>query len=76
MVLVKTDRAAGCMDYQDTFIARFADNLIHSWCKLSDSSGCPFAPVLIPHIADNYGGLFGIPFEFLLYDFKSTGAIR
>jgi hypothetical protein len=37
-------------------------------CKLGDPLGGASAPVLVPHIADNDGGLFGVPLDFLLHE--------
>jgi hypothetical protein len=75
MVLVKIDRTAGRMYYHYAHVTRFANNLIHPRPKLPDPAGRTLAPMLIPHIADNNGGLLRIPFEFLLHHPESTCAI-
>jgi hypothetical protein len=63
------------MDYQHAFVPCQRDHFIYMWCKLRDPLGGAFAPVLVPHIADNDCGLFGIPLDFVLHNPELTQII-
>ena len=43
--------------------AGFIDDLVHSWRHFADARRSAFAPVLIPHIANDDRSPFGIPLD-------------
>jgi hypothetical protein len=75
MVGIGLNSAARGMDYQNAFIPSLRNHIVHIRCKLSDAVGSSVAPVLVPHITYYDRSLFGIPFDFLLYDPESARII-
>ena len=60
------------MDDEDALLARFFDDFIHPGGHFGDAFGGAFAPMLIPHVADDDGGLPGIPLHDLFFGTLSS----
>ena len=49
------------MDDEDTAFAQFLDHFVHARSHFRDPGGGAFAPVLIPHVADDCGAAGRLP---------------
>ncbi len=74
VILVGVHATAGGVDDQDALGSRGGDRLIHGGGELAHPAGRPAAPVLVPHVADDDGGLGGVPAEDFLLRFRSSSA--
>ena len=63
VILVGFHATAGGVDDQDPFSACRGDGLVHGGPELADAASGALAPVLVPHVADDDGGLGGVPAE-------------
>src|SRR5436309_11800413 len=63
------------MDDEDAAAAGFIDDLVHPWRHFADARRSPFAPVLIPHIANDDGRPLGLPLNSFLDWMPITAAL-
>lgn len=65
VIFVEVERATGAVDDQDTLVAGGLEDLVHAGGHFGDAVCGAGAPVLVPHIADDDGGLGGVPADLI-----------
>src|SRR4051812_28283563 len=76
-VFVKVHGFTGSVDNEDSTVASGLDGRVHGWGHFGDAFGSAFAPMLVPHIADDDGGFVGVPLDrVLLYLILGAGRGR
>lgn len=75
MVFVEPHRLAGAMDDEDAALAGSGEDVVHDGREFADAIRCVRAPMAVPHIADDDGGVGGFPGAGLLNDTPFVGGV-
>ena len=59
--LVEAGDAAGRMDDEHAAVARLPDDLVERAGQFDDAAGGRFAPMVVPHVAEDERGLLRVP---------------
>lgn len=62
------------MNNQYSALPRILENLVHPRCHFRDPSRGAFAPVFVPHVANDNRRLLRVPLDYPFRDFEFVGA--